>query len=185
MRPARSRPMLASMGAETNLVAVATDGSAGAALAVEWAAGFARSSGAQLLAIQVVGPTSSPESVVLDAAAEDDVAKAGSEPAAPGPDEAARARLLSALERSLPTDGIRARAVVESGEDVAAAILAAAGEADADVVVVGSSGMRGRKKFLLGNIANRVTHLAECTVVVVNTATGEPAPERTADSGRL
>ena len=40
-RPPRGRPMLASMGAETNLAAVATDGSAGAALTVEWAASFA------------------------------------------------------------------------------------------------------------------------------------------------
>ena len=42
------------MATETNLVAVATDGSAGAALAVEWAANFARSLDAELLAIQVV-----------------------------------------------------------------------------------------------------------------------------------
>ena len=173
------------MGAETNLVAVATDGSAGAALAVEWAASFARSAGAELLAIQVVTPASKPESVALDAAAGNGVPEAGSEPPAPAPDEVAHARLRAALERSLPTDGIRARAVVESGEDVATVILAAAGEADADVVVVGSSGMRGRKQFLLGNVANRVTHLADCTVVVVNTTTGEPASERTPDSGRL
>ena len=173
------------MGAETNLVAVATDGSAGAALAVEWAASFARSAGAELLAIQVVTPASKPESVALDAAAGNGVPEAGSEPPAPAPDEVAHARLRASLERSLPTDGIRARAVVESGEDVATVILAAAGEADADVVVVGSSGMRGRKQFLLGNVANRVTHLADCTVVVVNTTTGEPASERTPDSGRL
>ena len=90
-----------------------------------------------------------------------------------------RSRTRGCARRSsapCPADGIRARAVVESGEDVATAILAAAGEADADVVVVGSSGMRGRKQFLLGNVANRVTHLADCTVVVVNTTTGEPAP---------
>ncbi len=95
------------------------------------------------------------------------------------------ARLTAALESSLPTDGLRARGVVESGEDIAAVILEAAERADADVVVVGSSGMRGRKQFLLGNVANRVTHLAECTVVVVNTATGEPVADATPDSGPL
>ena len=157
------------MGAETNLVAVATDGSAGAALAVEWAVSFARSAGAELLAIQVVRPASTPGSVAPDAAAGNGGPEAGSQRAAPAPDEVAHARLHAALERTLPTDGIRARAVVESGEDVAQVILAAAEEADADVVVVGSSGMRGRKQFLLGNVANRVTHLADCTVVVVNT----------------
>ena len=75
--------------------------------------------------------------------------------------------------------------MVESGEDIAAAILDAAGRADADVVVVGSSGMRGRKQFLLGNVANRVTHLADCTVVIVNTATGEPDSPTVPDSRPL
>ena len=91
-----------------------------------------------------------------------------------------RRRLEADLERSLPSDGIAARAVVETDEDVAGAILNAARRAEADLVVIGSSGMRGRKQFLLGNVANRVTHLAECTVVVVNTTTGEPLPEWTA-----
>ncbi len=49
------------MPAETKLVAVATDGSAGAALAVEWAATFARSLDAELLAIQVIAPPAEPE----------------------------------------------------------------------------------------------------------------------------
>ena len=169
------------MGAETNLVAVATDGSAGAALAVEWAVSFARSAGAELLAIQVVRPASTPGSVAPDAAAGNGGPEAGSQRAAPAPDEVAHARLHAALERTLPTDGIRARAVVESGEDVAQVILAAAEEADADVVVVGSSGMRGRKQFLLGN----VTHLADCTVVVVNTTIGEPVSQVTPDPNRL
>ena len=37
-------------------------------------------------------------------------------------------------------------------------------------VVVGSVGMRGRRQFLLGNVPNRVSHGAGCTVVIVNTA---------------
>jgi ubiquinone biosynthesis protein len=154
------------MPTETKLVAVATDGSAGAALAVEWAASFARSLGAELLAIQVLAPPPEPESADNGLARE-------------------HAQLREELESSLPAEGIGARAVVESGEDIAAAILDAAGRADADVVVVGSSGMRGRKRFLLGNVANRVTHLADCTVVVVNTATGEPVSDSTPESGPL
>ena len=80
------------MGAETNLVAVATDGSAGATLAVEWAASFARSAGAELLAIQVIRPASKPESVALDGGAGNGAPVAGSESAAPAPDEVAQAR---------------------------------------------------------------------------------------------
>ena len=173
------------MPPDTKLVAVATDGSAGAALAVEWAATFARSLDADLLAIQVIAPD--PEPAEVDASGDDDGAPDVSEAsgaATPERTERELARLAKALESSLPAEGIRARAVVESGDDIAAVILEAAARADADVVVVGSSGMRGRKRFLLGNVANRVTHLAGCTVVVVNTATGEPVPEAAAADTR-
>jgi predicted unusual protein kinase regulating ubiquinone biosynthesis (AarF/ABC1/UbiB family)/nucleotide-binding universal stress UspA family protein len=159
------------------VVAVATDGSAGASLAVEWAATFARSLDAELLAIRVVGPPPAP-------AAGEDAEAGGDNGAAPETDREHR-RMRAALEASLPDEGLRARAVVESGEDIAAVILDAARRGDADVVVVGSSGMRGRKQFLLGNVANRVTHLAECTVVVVNTTTGQPSVDSGPDSGPL
>ena len=178
--------MLALMAAETNLVAVATDGSAGAALAVEWAASFARSLDAELLAIQVVAPPRSDDGELDAGTGNGATATDAPEVAEPAELSAAdRAHLREQLEGSLPADGIRVRAVVESGDDIAAAILDAARQADADVVVVGSSGMRGRKQFLLGNVANRVTHLAECTVVVVNTTTGEATAETAPDSGPL
>jgi nucleotide-binding universal stress UspA family protein len=63
-----------------------------------------------------------------------------------------------------------ARGVVATGDDPAEAIVAAIDEHGADVVVVGSVGMRGRRQFLLGNVPNRVSHAAGCTVVIVNTA---------------
>ena len=62
----------------------------------------------------------------------------------------------------------RARVVV--GDDPAAVIVRVAQEEDADVVVVGSIGMQGRKEFLLGNVPNRVSHNAPCTVVIVDTS---------------
>ena len=65
-----------------------------------------------------------------------------------------------------------ATALVAVGEDPADAIVAAIERERADVVVVGSVGMRGRKTFLLGNVPNRVSHAAGCTVVIVNTADG-------------
>ena len=46
--------------------------------------------------------------------------------------------------------------------------------------------MRGRKEFLLGNVANRVTHLARCTVTVVNTgAAGGPDDDPASAPDRL
>jgi ubiquinone biosynthesis protein len=62
------------------------------------------------------------------------------------------------------------RSLVRRADDPAEGICVAAREVDADVVVVGSVGMQGRKEFLLGNVPNRVSHNAHCTVVIVDTA---------------
>jgi ubiquinone biosynthesis protein len=68
--------------------------------------------------------------------------------------------------------GERGRSAVVIGEDPAAAIVEAAKREEADVVVVGSVGMSGRKEFLLHNVPNRVSHNAPCTVVIVQTQRG-------------
>jgi ubiquinone biosynthesis protein len=91
-----------------------------------------------------------------------------------------------------------ARAVLRVDPDVGGAIVRAAEEEAADVLVVGNAGMGGRKEFLLGNVPNRVSHGAGCTVVIVNTTDGaaqaqEPPPKpagegllgRAADIGRV
>jgi ubiquinone biosynthesis protein len=77
-------------------------------------------------------------------------------------------RDLAEYARSL---GENVRPLVRSGEDPARVICEAARAEEADVLVVGSVGMRGRKEFLLGNVPNRVSHNAPCTVVIVNTTT--------------
>ena len=128
------------------LIAAATDGSEGGAHAVAWAADLARSLQADLLAIQVV-PTAESERA-----------------------EAVR----EALAQTLPTEGVLAGARVAVHDDAAAGIVEEAAGAEADMIVVGSSGMRGRKEFLLGNVSNRVTHLARCTVIIVNTTMRPP-----------
>ena len=60
------------------------------------------------------------------------------------------------------------RLVVQS--DPSQAIVDVAAEEGVDLVVVGNVGMTGRREFLLGNIPNRVSHNARCSVVIVNTA---------------
>ncbi len=65
--------------------------------------------------------------------------------------------------------GERGRSAVVVGEDPAEEIVEAAKREGADVVVVGSVGMTGRKEFLLHNVPNRVSHNAPCTVVIVQT----------------
>jgi nucleotide-binding universal stress UspA family protein len=66
-------------------------------------------------------------------------------------------------------DGERKRSAVVSGDDPADAIVEAARREHADVLVVGSVGMSGRREFLLRNVPNRVSHNAPCTVVIVQT----------------
>src|SRR5947207_405177 len=72
--------------------------------------------------------------------------------------------------------GSRGRARVVVDDDPASAILEAVAAEQVDVVALGNLGMRGRKKFLLNNIPNRVSHNARCTVLIVNTAEDGSAP---------
>jgi ubiquinone biosynthesis protein len=66
-------------------------------------------------------------------------------------------------------NGEKKRAAVVAAEDPADAIVDAARRERADVLVVGSVGMSGRREFLLRNVPNRVSHNAPCTVVIVQT----------------
>src|SRR6266542_950676 len=65
--------------------------------------------------------------------------------------------------------GERGRSWVLVDDDPAMAIVRAAEEEAADLLVVGNAGMAGRKEFLLANVPNRISHNARCTVIIVNT----------------
>ena len=80
-------------------------------------------------------------------------------------------RELAEYARELAGDSGHSAVVV--AEDPAEAIVAAAEREQADVIVVGSIGMTGRKEFLLRNVPNRVSHNASCTVVIVQTKRGD------------
>jgi ubiquinone biosynthesis protein len=121
-------------------ILVATDRSASADRAVEWAAEMAQRYDAELVVLQVV-------------------------------DEGAPA-LLPALTQLAHSVSSGARARVETDGDPSAAIVRVAGDEAADVLVVGNVGMSGRREFLLGNVPNRVSHNAPCTVVIVDTSAG-------------
>ena len=75
--------------------------------------------------------------------------------------------------------GERGHALVIIDSDPALAIVRAAESEAIDVLVVGNSGMAGRKEFLLGNVPNRISHNSHCTVIIVNTllSGGEQVPE--------
>jgi ubiquinone biosynthesis protein len=129
-------------------VVVASDRSETASRAVAWAAELARRFEAQLTIVQAF---------------------------VPGPPPAGAEGGLAAYAEQVGGPGTRG--TVTSGDDPATAIVAAAEAERADVLVVGNIGMSGRKEFLLGNVPNRVSHNARCTVVIVNTAE-EPKKRR-------
>jgi predicted unusual protein kinase regulating ubiquinone biosynthesis (AarF/ABC1/UbiB family)/nucleotide-binding universal stress UspA family protein len=145
---------------------VATDRSETAERAVRWAAKLAASYGAQLLLFQV-----------LPAAGADGKA-AGVSEETPGDVGEDLRRVAAELA------GARGQARVVVGADPAQAILDAVEEEQVDVLVVGNVGMGGRKQFLLGNIPNRISHGARCTVVIVNTASRDEQRSTAGQRGR-
>jgi nucleotide-binding universal stress UspA family protein len=103
------------------------------------------------------------------------VAGPGASPAAPGeqraapssrPDFQADVALEGALARVGAGD-LEVRQHVVTGEP-AAEIVALAKREGADLVVLGSRGMRGAGR-LLGSIPNKVSHRAPCDVLIVLT----------------
>jgi nucleotide-binding universal stress UspA family protein len=145
-------------------VLVATDRSVTAERAVRFAAEMAERYDAELMILQVIVPSS----------------QAG---AAEATQVSYAAKDLELHAQELAGERGRARVVVD--DDPSAAIVEAADEELADVVVVGNAGMSGRKEFLLGNVPNRVSHNARCTVVIVNSTGAPPEEARRGDRGRL
>ena len=54
--------------------------------------------------------------------------------------------------------------------DPAAALIDVAEDTLADLIVVGSKGMTGASRFVLGSVPNKVSHHAPCDVIIVHTA---------------
>jgi ubiquinone biosynthesis protein len=132
-------------------VLVGTDRSESADRAARWAAQMADQYQADLFIVQVI---LSPND--------------GSQPN--GPMEVKCAEALQQLNNfAYELAGPRGHAQVVVHQDPTEAILDMVDNEGVDVVVVGSAGMTGRKQFLLGNVPNRISHNARCTVVIVKT----------------
>ncbi len=142
-------------------VMVGTDRSETAARAVEWAASFAERFGAELHVVQVIVPEHAADTEH-------------------GAAEATRARSAADALQVYTTQlaGERGRAHVVIDDDPAMAIVRSSEDHAVDVLVVGNAGMAGRKEFLLGNVPNRISHNARCTVIIVNTTNGQTTAVR-------
>jgi ubiquinone biosynthesis protein len=147
-------------------IAVGTDRSRTATPAVEVAAEMANRYCAELHVIQVLLPGHPP----------------GTEA---GQAETTRASQAAEELRQIAAGlaGPRGHAQVIVDADPAMAIVRAAEDVGADLLVVGNVGMAGRREFLLGNVPNRVSHNARCSVLIVNTAdAARGAPPRGFDA---
>ncbi len=147
--------------ADPQRVMVATDGSQTAERAVEWAARFADRFDADLHLIRVIAVTHDDEK---DSGTLNRVQEATD----------------NLVKRARSMVGSRGRGSVVVSDDPAKAIVQAAERDAIDVLVVGNAGMAGRKEFLLGNVPNRISHNARCSVIIVNTLDSErsAAPAR-------
>ena len=134
-------------------VAVGTDGSETAAQAVRMAAEIARRFEARVVLLGVYDPSLNTRRPTDPEGEWSNV-------------EADRLRdVLAQFEEELGAIGVAVAARLEEG-DPAEVLVRLAEECEADLLVVGSKGMRRR---ILGSIPNTVTHRAPCSVVVVKT----------------
>src|SRR5579862_1332568 len=138
-------------------IVVGTDGSETADEAVRQAAELARLCGARVHLVCVYEPV----------ARGDDGDSRAAEWVA-GTREAVDATLARAAS-VLATAGVEVDVYAQRG-DPADAILDVAEERDADLIVVGSRGRTGAKRFLLGSVPNRISHHAPCAVLIIRTA---------------
>jgi nucleotide-binding universal stress UspA family protein len=84
----------------------------------------------------------------------------------PAHDPVAARRDLEEARKLLEADGVKAETVLRTGNP-AAEIITVAEERGVEVIIVGSHGVHGIERFLLGSIAERLVRHATCDVLVV------------------
>jgi nucleotide-binding universal stress UspA family protein len=144
-------------------IVVGTDGSAGAEIAVDAALELARLTGATLHVVNAHKLTSA---FHLSAAAEVGVV----------PDVTAANEAVEAHSRII-CEQVAARAgetgvQIETHSvpgDPADALIRVAGDADADLIVVGNRGMAGARR-VLGSVPNKVSHHCPSSLLIVDTS---------------
>jgi nucleotide-binding universal stress UspA family protein len=144
-------------------IVVGTDGSLTARRAVDEAIRLASAFGAELHVVSAYEPVRGAR-------------VAGAPPAAaeiwaPLPD----AEVEKLLDEAAVV--IRARGVTchtHANEQAPAdAVLEVASRVGARLIVVGNKGMHGAGRFVLGNVPNKISHRADCNVLIVATEQGE------------
>jgi nucleotide-binding universal stress UspA family protein len=121
-------------------IIVGTDGSERAGKAIEEAASIAAATGASVHVVRAVSDGAGDPEAEAERAAE---------------------TLRSAGVSDVATHVIR--------DDASEALIKAAEQNGADLIVVGNKGMTGARRFLLGSVPNDIGHHAGCSVLIANT----------------
>jgi nucleotide-binding universal stress UspA family protein len=135
-------------------IVVGVDGSENSLAAVSWAAGLARATGAEVVAVHALG--------LLE--------RLGDGPPVASQTHRDEIRERFEAEWCAPLDApdVRCRRVVRDGSPVTA-LLAVAEDEGADLIVVGSRGLGGYPEQLLGSTSTQVAQHAPCPVAIVPT----------------
>jgi len=133
-------------------VVVGTDGSATSEVAVRHAGKLAADQGAQLVVVTAYEEQRDEPAAraLTDRHQAEEKAKYG-----------------ETLAAEVGASDIVVQAVAGSPADV---LLETAADFEADVIVVGSKGLTGASRFVLGSVASAVSHHAPCDVLIVQTA---------------
>jgi nucleotide-binding universal stress UspA family protein len=92
-------------------------------------------------------------------------------------------RHFAAVIQDLTSKGLKVASSVEVGDDVASAVLESLEHEGADMVVISTHGMTGWHPMVFGSIAEKVTKMATCAVLLLRTP--KPVSSAKVASGRL
>jgi nucleotide-binding universal stress UspA family protein len=140
-------------------IVVGTDGSDSAKRAVKEAVRLAKALDAELHLVSAFEPLRGARIV----GAPEGAAKVWS----PLPDASVEATLSEAAAAVRMNDVAVSTHALE--RDPADALIEVADKVGASMIVVGNKGMHGAKRFVLGNVPNKVSHRARCSVLIVAT----------------
>ncbi len=80
---------------------------------------------------------------------------------------------LRAILAPILADGVTADSVVAVSNDTAGEILRVAEQQHADMIVIATHGMTGWRPMIFGSIAEKITKLAHCPVLVIRAPRSE------------
>ncbi|MEY2423944.1 MAG: hypothetical protein QOI95_4011 [Acidimicrobiaceae bacterium] len=143
-------------------IVVGTDGSETAELAVKHAGQLAKDHGARLVVVTAYEPQD--DALVKQTEGVPDDIRWALTDRAQAEEKAVEGRKIAT---ELGVKGVVTQAIPGSPPDV---LLEAATDFNADAIVVGSKGLTGTARFVLGSVASSVSHHAICDVLIVHTA---------------